>query len=283
MRKSLKKIQQLFMTVALLLILVCFGQPLPAFASSGSGNTIPSTRQVDRLVDDADLLTADEESTLLDKLDSYSEQLQMDICILTVNSRNGAYIQDFADDYYDYNGLGYGENRSGIILVLSMEDRSWALSTCGDAIDIFTDSEQEYIMDDVLYELQYDDYSEAFTIFANEARSSIISYRDSFIGNSNIRYTDIFMFLAIIVVALILPAIPLTHHILVLNNIAFQNGAKEYAKGGLNLRRKSDVFLSHHISKVAIPKENRSSGGGGGSSVHISSSGTSHGGSHGHF
>lgn len=276
-KKSLKTI-----LIALALFIACgMVLPITALASSGSGNTIPSTRQVERLVDDADLLDSEEEAELLDMLDSYSEEVQMDICILTVSERDTYSIEAFADDYYDYNGIGYGSDRSGILLVLSMDDRSYALSTCGAAIEAFTDSTQEDMMDPVLEELSYNDYYYAFKKFATSSRSIALSYNNSFIGDSNLRKSDLIMYLVILVAALIIPLVPLSANIMSLNNIAFQKGADKYKQGKLALSTNQDIYLSHHVKRVAIPKESRS--GGGGSSTHISSSGTTHGGSHGHF
>ena len=62
-------------------------------------------------------------------------------------------------------------------------------------------------------------------------------------------------------------------------------GAANYARGGLNMRRSDDRFLYANVHKTPIPREtsSHSSGSGGGSSVHFSSSGRSHGGSHGKF
>ena len=70
-----------------------------------------------------------------------------------------------------------------------------------------------------------------------------------------------------------------------MKSVEKEYGAANYAKGGLNLRMKDDRFLYANVSKTPIPHDNgnRSSGGGGGSSVHFSSSGRSHGGSHGKF
>lgn len=43
-------------------------------------------------------------STLQVLIEQRSSENNMDIVILTVNTTNGKYMQDFADDYYDYNG-----------------------------------------------------------------------------------------------------------------------------------------------------------------------------------
>ena len=73
-----------------------------------------------------------------------------------------------------------------------------------------------------------------------------------------------------------------------LTSVAPQAMANAYAKkGSLNVTERTDLFLYHNITRTAKPKDNEGSSGGhshsGGSSTHTSSSGRSHGGSHGHF
>ena len=97
------------------------------------------------LVDDANLFSDEEKSTLQALIEQRSSENNMDIVILTVNTTNGKYMQDFADDYYDYNGYGVGERNDGLIFVLAMDDREWGISTTGSAIDLLTDAEQDEI------------------------------------------------------------------------------------------------------------------------------------------
>ena len=85
---------------------------------------VPSTRQKPRLVDNADLLTSSEEETLLALLDETSAKWQCNIAVLTVESHDGS-IQDFADDYFDYNGFQADYDGSGILFMLSMADRAY--------------------------------------------------------------------------------------------------------------------------------------------------------------
>lgn len=106
-----------------LFVLLClFILMLPAKASS-----IPAERQKPLLVDDAGLLTAEESTALLEKLEEISQRQQNEVAIVTVNSLDGKTAQAYADDYYDYNGYGYGENDDGILLLISMGERKWAI------------------------------------------------------------------------------------------------------------------------------------------------------------
>ena len=67
---------------------------------------IPQDRQLPRLVDDADLLTDSEEQELNTELDEISEKQQCDVVVVTKNSLDGKSAQDYADDFFDYNGYG---------------------------------------------------------------------------------------------------------------------------------------------------------------------------------
>ena len=100
-----------------LFVLLClFILMLPAIASS-----IPAERQKPLLVDDAGLLTTEESTALLEKLEEISQRQQNEVAIVTVNSLDGKTAQAYADDYYDYNRYGYGENDDGIVLVIVWE------------------------------------------------------------------------------------------------------------------------------------------------------------------
>ena len=77
---------------------------------------IPEERQKPLLVDNAGLLTEEESNALLNKLEDISQKYENEVGIVTVNSLEGKTAEAYADDYYDYNGYGYGENDDGLLL-----------------------------------------------------------------------------------------------------------------------------------------------------------------------
>ncbi len=121
---------------------------------------------VPRLVDEAALLSDSDAEALLGLLDEISERQQMDIVVVTVNSLQGASSMEYADDFYDYNGYGFGEERDGILFLISMEERDWYISTTGYGITVFTDAGLEYISERFLDDLSEGEYAAAFTTFA---------------------------------------------------------------------------------------------------------------------
>lgn len=59
-----------------------------------------------RVYDAADLLTDEEESQLLDRLDSLSEEYDFDVAVATVQSTDGVAMNKFTDTFYDDNYYG---------------------------------------------------------------------------------------------------------------------------------------------------------------------------------
>ena len=130
---------------------------------------IPEERQKPLLVDDAGLLTEEESSALLNKLEDISQKYENEVGIVTVNSLEGKTAEAYADDYYDYNGYGYGENDDGLLLLISMGEREWAISTYGYSHTVaFTDAGLEFISGQFQSKLSSGNYADAFNCFADQ-------------------------------------------------------------------------------------------------------------------
>lgn len=257
---------------------------------------IPEGRQLPRLVDDAELLSREDRYSLVSKLDELSDKWELDIVVVTNNSLDGKSVEQYADDFFDYNGYGYGENDDGILLLLSMDTREWAMSTYGLGITIFTDSRQQEISDGFLSYLSDGDYYGGFMRFAELCDSTIEQYHQ-YGGNTDYNESQRSSFnwvlsfgislIAGLIVGLIVALVLRSQ----LTSVKPQAMATAYAKqGSMRITDRQDMFLYHNITRVARPKDTDSSSsgrshssGGGHSSTHTSSSGRSHGGSHGHF
>ena len=140
-------------------------QPVTVLAESGH----PA-----RLVDNAGLLDEDEALELESKLDEISQEYDCDVVILTEETINGAEPMDYADDYFDYEGYGMGEDNSGILFLITMSERKWWISTHGEAIYDFTDAGQEYIAEQFQSDLSDGYYYDSFTTFADLCQEFIV-------------------------------------------------------------------------------------------------------------
>lgn len=253
---------------------------LPAFAESEGASTYG------RLVDNAKLLSEDEYSQLKEHIDTVSEKYTFDVVIVTEKSIGDKTPTEYADDFFDYNGYGEGDNHDGILFLLDMENRKWAISTTGAGIPYFTDYGQEKIMDDVKPYLSDGEYYDAFDTFVTMCDDYINTAITDEPYDVNNQPKTIIPIYYIIFGGVGIGALVGFIVVLVmkskLKSVRMQPLASSYVKSGsFKLTEHSDLFLYRNISKTAKPKDNDSSSGG--SSTHTSSSGTSHGGSSGSF
>lgn len=237
-----------------------------------------------RLVDNAGLLSEDEYETVLEKLDTTSENLNFDIVVVTTDSVGSKTVTEYADDFYDYNGYGYGSDRDGAVLLISMEDRSWWISACGEGKYSLSKSKCDSIGEDIIEYLSEGDYENAFIEFADCCGRYVVNYRN---GDADTDYSygkEPLSILAIpvsLVIGFIIAFIVVAVMKGKLKSVKFQTAADNYVKeGSMNITESRDLFLYRTVSRVAKPKNDDSSSDGG---FHSSSSGTSHGGSGGHF
>ena len=215
----------------------------------------------ERLADFADLLDDGQKEELEAKLDQVSEDYGCDVVVVTEETLDGAVPQDYADDFFDYNDYGMGEDKSGILFLITMSERKRCISTHGEAIQIFTDAGQEYMTDN-------------FVSYLSEP------YDVENLPEETIPFYMIFLISLVVgfVIALIVTGVMRSR----MKTVHMKPDAADYMKdGSLHINRSRDIFLYHQVTRTAKPKEESS--GGGGSSTHTSSSGETHGGSSGSF
>ena len=236
-----------------------------------------------RLVDNAGLLSDWEAERVEAKLDEVSQRNSFDVVIVTVDGVGDSSVPDFADDFYDYNGYGMGEDYDGILLLISMEERDWYISTFGYGIYAFTDWGIDYIGEQIVDDLSSGWYENAFTGFAELCNTFIAGARagqpyDSY--NYKEPYSVFGSLVISLVVGLVVAFIAVSVMKGKLKGARLQSAASSYIKqGSLELEVCRDSFLYRNVIRTV----RQSSSNGGGSNTHRSSSGRSHGGGGGKF
>ena len=239
-----KRIIFIFVTI------LCLSFVLTVFA----GATGPAL-----LVDDADILTDAEETALTERLDSVSSLYGADVVIVTVNSTDDLTPMEYADDYYDYNGYGQGEDHSGVLLLMDMGSRQMWISTCGFCIEAINDYNIESIFDNMTAFIDNELYADAFDWYIDDCEY----YINGFVNGYPTNY-----FMLVIVIALIVTGVMKGQ----LKSVRAQAAAANYVKqGSMNITNSSDFYLYRTVTRTQ-KEENKSS------STHTSSSGRTHGG-----
>ena len=233
------------------------------------------------VVDEANLLTSHELQSLSQQAETIGDRYQVDVVILTVVSLEGKDPESYADDYYDQRGYGLGSDRSGILLLISTESRDWAISTCGQAITWVTDQDLERLEKTLLPSLAQNRYSTAFQNYLqalDQILSAPLPEKTTFTWE---------LVLRTLLWSLLLGGLAGGAVLLILRRqmrtARPQRYAGDYAvPGSFQLTLQRD-FYSRTTRVTRQTTQNGDSFHGGGSSTHRSSSGSSHGGSHGKF
>lgn len=235
--------------------------------------------------DEPDLLTDSEESALIAKLEGIGNQYRMEAVTAAFETTGEYTAMEYADDFYDYNGYGYGETRDGLILIVVMDTSDWWISTCGNAITAFTDAGIAYIGEQIVPYMSAGDFYGAFDKFADLCGEFMAQAQtgDPY-DVHNLPKEPFNGGMALLIslgIGLVIAFIYTSSLKGQLKTVGAQRAASVYTKkGSLNVTSSRDFFLYRNVTKVA---RETSSSGGGGSSTHTSSSGTTHGGGGGKF
>lgn len=223
-----------------------------------------------KIYDYANLITKDEEEALYNKVQEFINKYDMDMAIVTINSNPKSSSMAYADDFYDYNNFGKGTNKTGLLFLIDMQNRNMWISTTGDAINIYTDSRINTILDYTYDKISNEDYNGCAEQFIDKA-----SYfaNKGLTGGSKVVTVPKMICNSLIfagLVTIVFICIGLATH----RKPKKKKEASNYITQPLKLSNKLDTFLDKHVSKVKIETSSSS----GGSSTHSGSSGTSHGG-----
>lgn len=239
---------------------------------------------VPRVLDQADLLTEEEEHKLQEKLDRISKKQKADVIVITIDRLNGSSAQSYADQLYSENGYGYGKDKNGILFLLSMEHRDFAFSTTGFGVTAFTDVGLQKISEELSSKLKQGKYYDSFLEYADLSEEFLKqAHKGTPYGNTNLSKKTVsplwipgsFLigFLGTLFVALLKKS--------ALKSVKFNVSAWQYIEeGSLKLIQRDDRFINKTVSTRKIVRQEQTNRG---SSTHLDGTGTQRGGMSGKF
>ena len=238
--------------------------------------------------DEAGILSEDELSSLTEFAESVSDEYKCSIVVAAVNNLNGySNIEKFADDFFDSNNLGYGQSDDGIMLIICMSTRDYAVLADGRGVDLFTDYGRDYIISQFKSKLSSGNYYGAFKTFINESVKLIKYYNSNGCAFDNYKPsssdTNRAFSLKGVIIGLLagigLGGVPLNRQKKSLQTVLAKANANDYTNGSLRLSVNNDTFVTKNVTRTPIPRDadyKGHGGSGGGSTVHTASSGHSH-------
>ena len=252
----------------MLLLLISMTLLLPAYAAFENPP----------IIDDAGYLMQSELASLSKELDEVREKYGFEVAIYTESDMTSSTAEASADDIYDYQGYGAGENDDGILLYICRGTREYHFTTHGKGLEYFNKNGLKYLESKVVPYLTENDYYEAFDAYI-ETSEELLSMAKSGKPYNEKQYSTKYL-TSVIVICLVAPlliAFWMMKKKLKKMKTAVENDyAANYMKpGSMNLTMSRDLFLYSKITKTEKPK--------GSTGTHISSSGRTHGGRGGSF
>ncbi len=259
----------------------------------GQDNGSSSNSSKAFLVDDAGLLSSSQAQALQQKLSLISARYKCDVVMVTKSDIGGTNVTAYADDYFDGNSYGQGSEQEGILFLITMAEREWAISTSGhDTITIFSDWRQEQITGKMLPFLKSGDYAGAFNAFAESCdyylsrgvpSDETLTNEENGGGQTEKGPLDPVWGFISMLIGVISSWLGTAAKRSKYRTVFEKTSASGYERLAGATGNKGDRFIRTFTTQTAIPTERSTSSGYSHSSTHISSSGHTHGGSHGSF
>ena len=241
-----------------------------------------------RVYDDAGLFTKAEKELLEQSIAELTGEMNMDFVVLTATDKEGKTQAEYADDFYDENDFGTGEDRSGLLFMIDMESRDCYISTSGDMIDYLTDARIAQILqyDDRLWELlSAGNYAGAARRVMNEVQEYYVEGPETVPEK---RYNPLMAAVAAVIGALAglgkSRSIRSEYGMKNEKRQAMQSTKAYMATTNFAFNQSADDLLNTIVTRIPLPAPAKISSGGSrgssysGSSTHTSSSGRTHGG-----
>jgi uncharacterized protein len=230
------------------------------------------------VIDNAGLLNGEEKAILEKMIKTISSTYNFDLVILTVKNIGGASPTDYADNFFDKNGYGLGENRDGCIFLQVTESHDYWFNTSGRGINVLNPTAYSKLDSVVFPYLRNNNPSGAYYAFINTWENFLVLDAQGRSFNFFYQYNIILMIIAWVISVLTGFIIILSWKKQMDTALAKEQADNFIIPGSLAFTQQTDRFLFSTVTKIARPKSTSSSIG-----SHTSSSGRSHGGGGGKY
>ena len=258
-----------------------------------------------RVFDQTGLFSETEIIQLEEKIVQCRKSTKMDVVIVSAYADGERSAEEYADDYYDYGGFGVGKKASGVLLLYYMDGPGQPggecyISTAGTMINMLTDERIESILDDVYGDLGNRDFAGATEHFLEDVKAYVKEGVESGQYTYNrdtgeiVRYHSIRLYevaIAMVIAGILAGSVCLDikkRYAMKQSSREVSNSLQAYrADCAFHFSVAGDKMVNKYVRSVPIPRNTSSGSGGRGhsgsssagrSTIHTSSSGSSHGG-----
>jgi len=226
----------------------------------------PNVEEKEKIYDFANLFSDSEEEELFDLINDFIDEYNIDMIVVTIDENNKGSTSKYADDFFDYNYFGIGDDKDGVIYLIDMDNREIFISTNGSAVSIYNDDIVDLMLDECYADVSINDYSSSVMSFVKISKNY---YEEEDVKSVN--------WVVTIILSLIFPTIIVYTVISSYKNIKLATKADDYFNDNLTKYGFAvDNFISTSTNRVKIKNDSRNVGRS--VSTRRSSSGEIHGG-----
>ena len=140
--------------------------------------TLPAGAAAPLVRDECGIFDADTLADLEEEAESASEGHGVDVYFLVVDSIGDADQREYAKNYYISNGLGSGDEQSGILFLLAVGSRKYVTITYGGGVTAFTDYRIEQQEDEIVPLLSDEEWEDAADTYIEMCDEALDYYAD---------------------------------------------------------------------------------------------------------
>ena len=247
-----------------LLLALCLVLSLGGAALAGNGLTMPHVTDAVGLLSNEEIMALEAQAGQIE--DSYG-------CapyILVVEDfqvyEDTADIFEAGMNLYERWELGHGPEKNGLLLILSMAERDYALVTYGSVThQAFTDYGQDYLTEQFLDNFRQNDWAGGFQDYLNTSAWLLEQAKNGTpydVDTAPQGFNPL-----IIVIPLALAAAVCVVFVLQMKTAKLKTEAGDYmVQNGTNMRVVQDIFTHRTVTRQVI-QQNENKGGGGGTTI----------------
>lgn len=126
---SVSKVGLTILAAPLAILLVAGGCKEAPTPESAACQGVPSMAMTGRVTDAADVLTAEEEKRLSDRLARYEARTKHQMAVATTASLNGARVDNFGSCLGDRWAIGRKDVNDGVLILIAPKERQMRIAT----------------------------------------------------------------------------------------------------------------------------------------------------------
>lgn len=127
----------------------------------------PKVDETKKIYDNANLLSNSEEKILFTRITEFIKKYNMDMIIVTINYNDKLSPKKYAQDFYNYNYFGVGQNHDGMLLLIDMNYKTALINVNGEVSKIYDEAKLNDILNSLTPSLKNANYYLTILKFIN--------------------------------------------------------------------------------------------------------------------